>query len=60
VTAALLWLWFVEKQRPDRWDIVGAAVSLVGMAIGIVVAECSCGMATHLTSTLYSINQLIT
>jgi small multidrug resistance family-3 protein len=33
VATAVLWLWLVEKQRPDRWDLVGAAVSLVGMAI---------------------------
>jgi hypothetical protein len=25
--------WLVEKQRPDRWDLLGAAVSLLGIAI---------------------------
>jgi len=33
VSTAILWLWQVEGQRPDRWDLVGAAVSLLGMAI---------------------------
>lgn len=33
VTAALLWLWRVEEISPDRWDLVGAAVALAGMAI---------------------------
>jgi small multidrug resistance family-3 protein len=33
ITVALLWLWFVENQRPTRWDIIGATVSLIGMSI---------------------------
>lgn len=33
VATALLWLWLVEKQIPDRWDFIGALVSVVGMAI---------------------------
>jgi small multidrug resistance family-3 protein len=33
VATAILWLWLVEKQQPDRWDLLGAAVSLLGMAI---------------------------
>lgn len=33
ITAALFWLWVVEGVRPDRWDLIGAAVSLSGMAI---------------------------
>jgi len=33
VTVAILWLWAVEQVRPTRWDIVGGAVTLVGMAI---------------------------
>jgi small multidrug resistance family-3 protein len=33
VATALLWLWRVEGIRPDRWDLIGAAVSLVGMGI---------------------------
>lgn len=33
VAASLLWLWVVERQRPDRWDLVGAAVCVAGAAI---------------------------
>jgi small multidrug resistance family-3 protein len=33
VASAVVWGWLVEKQPPDRWDLIGAAVSLVGMAI---------------------------
>lgn len=33
VATALLWLWIVEGFRPDRWDVIGAAISLVGMGI---------------------------
>jgi small multidrug resistance family-3 protein len=33
ITAPLLWLWMPEDARPDRWDIVGAAVCLIGATI---------------------------
>ena len=33
VATAMGWLWVVEGVRPDRWDLLGAAVSLAGMAI---------------------------
>ncbi|NHB78499.1 YnfA family protein [Rhodobacter calidifons] len=33
IAASLVWLWFVEGQRPDRWDVTGAAVCLIGAAI---------------------------
>lgn len=33
ITASLAWLWIVEGQRPDRWDITGVAVCLAGAAI---------------------------
>ena len=33
VSVAVLWLWIVEKQRPDHWDLIGSAVCLIGMAI---------------------------
>ena len=31
--AALLWLWLVEGVRPDRWDMAGVALSLVGAGV---------------------------
>jgi small multidrug resistance family-3 protein len=33
IAASLLWLWGIEGVRPDRWDLSGAAVCLVGAAI---------------------------
>src|SRR5262245_37504211 len=33
VATALVWLWLVDGQRPDRWDLVGGAVAIAGMAI---------------------------
>jgi small multidrug resistance family-3 protein len=33
VATALCWLWLIEHQRPDRWDVTGAVVALAGMAI---------------------------
>jgi small multidrug resistance family-3 protein len=33
ILSSILWLWTVEDQHPDRWDLLGAAVSLVGAAI---------------------------
>ena len=33
IAASLAWLWLVEGQRPDRWDVTGAALCLAGAAI---------------------------
>jgi len=33
IAASLGWLWTVENVRPDRWDVIGASVCLVGAAI---------------------------
>jgi small multidrug resistance family-3 protein len=33
VATALVWLWLVDGQAPDRWDLTGGAVALAGMAI---------------------------
>lgn len=33
IAASLGWLWAVEGMRPDRWDLIGAAVCLAGAAI---------------------------
>jgi small multidrug resistance family-3 protein len=32
IVAALLWLWLAEGMRPDRWDLIGAAICLLGAA----------------------------
>lgn len=33
IAASLLWLWMVEKQRPDMWDLSGAMLCLLGAAL---------------------------
>ncbi|OLP58689.1 hypothetical protein BJF93_17845 [Xaviernesmea oryzae] len=33
IAASLLWLWTVEGQRPDLWDLGGAALCLAGTAV---------------------------
>lgn len=33
ITSSLAWLWLIENVRPDRWDVIGAAVCLAGAAI---------------------------
>ncbi len=33
IASSLAWLWFVEGVRPDRWDVIGAGVCIVGAAI---------------------------
>jgi small multidrug resistance family-3 protein len=33
IASALVWLWLAEGVRPDRWDIVGAAICLVGAGV---------------------------
>ncbi len=33
IAASLVWLWAVEGARPDRWDLMGAAICLAGAAV---------------------------
>ena len=33
IASALVWLWAVEGARPDRWDLIGAAICLAGAAL---------------------------
>jgi small multidrug resistance family-3 protein len=33
IAASLLWLWAMEGARPDRWDVIGAAICVAGAAI---------------------------
>jgi small multidrug resistance family-3 protein len=33
IVASLLWMWLVEQKSPDRWDVSGATVCLVGAAV---------------------------
>ena len=33
IAASVIWLWVVEGQRPDRWDVLGSVICLIGAAI---------------------------
>lgn len=33
VCASLLWLWLAEGLRPDRWDLAGGAICLIGAGV---------------------------
>ncbi|MEA9911277.1 YnfA family protein [Xanthomonas campestris pv. raphani] len=33
IATALLWLWWVDRVTPTRWDLLGAGCCLLGMAI---------------------------
>lgn len=33
VSVALLWLWCVDAVKPTRWDLLGGALCLLGMAV---------------------------
>lgn len=36
IAASLLWLWCVEGQTPDRWDVAGASLCLIGAGVIIL------------------------
>lgn len=33
IVSAIVWLWMVEGAKPDRWDLIGAAICLGGAAV---------------------------
>lgn len=33
IAGSLLWLWFAEKRAPDRWDIAGALICVIGAMV---------------------------
>jgi len=33
IAGSLIWLWLVEAKQPDRWDLTGGAICLVGAAV---------------------------
>ena len=33
IAASLIWLWAVEGTQPDRWDLLGALICLIGAAV---------------------------
>lgn len=36
ILASLAWLWGIEQQAPDRYDVVGAALCLLGAVVILV------------------------
>lgn len=33
IAASLCWLWLVESKAPDRWDLIGAGICLMGASL---------------------------
>ena len=33
IVASILWLWVIEGQRPDKWDVVGSIVCIIGSIV---------------------------
>lgn len=33
ILASVAWLWLAEGGRPDRWDVIGAAICMSGAAV---------------------------
>lgn len=33
IACSILWLWLIEGARPDRWDLSGGAICLIGAAL---------------------------
>ena len=33
ITASLIWMWAAEGLRPDRWDLLGGAICLLGATV---------------------------
>jgi small multidrug resistance family-3 protein len=33
ILMSLVWMWAVEGSRPDRWDVIGAAICVLGAAV---------------------------
>src|SRR5215467_12965187 len=33
VATAIAWLWLVDAVQPTRWDFIGAAIAVAGMAV---------------------------
>ena len=33
IVLSLLWGWWIDGQAPDRWDIIGAGIAIVGVLV---------------------------
>lgn len=36
ISLAVLWLWLIDGQRPDRWDLLGSVFCLLGTLIIVI------------------------
>ena len=36
IVSAIVWLWAVEGERPDFWDLLGGAICLAGAAVILI------------------------
>ncbi len=41
IASSLAWLWLIEGVTPDRWDMIGASVCIIGAAIIIAAPRAS-------------------
>ena len=33
IASSMVWMWLIEGQRPDRWDLAGASIAMIGAVI---------------------------
>jgi small multidrug resistance family-3 protein len=33
IATSLIWLWLVEQRAPDRWDLIGVTLCLIGAGV---------------------------
>jgi small multidrug resistance family-3 protein len=36
VATAIFWMWLIEGQPADRWDLLGSIICLIGMAVIVI------------------------
>jgi small multidrug resistance family-3 protein len=39
IATSLLWLWLAEGVRPDRWDLIGGGVCILGAGIILLASR---------------------
>ena len=33
IVSAIIWGWVIDKKKPDRYEIIGAGIALIGAAV---------------------------
>lgn len=41
IASSLIWLWIIEDAKPDRWDVIGAAICILGAVVIIAAPRTS-------------------